>query len=362
MNAEQNITVSLPQLIQLLAELTGVDAAESRKFLHEFFALVEDALVQGNSVKIKGIGSFAVVDRDSGAVSFTPDSELASAVNTPFAMFEPMELGDGISPEDLAEEETQAPGTKEDKEDKDDKEKKEEYVLAIDTQPDEETESDIIAQAETETGTEVVAEPEKPEEPEEAECDVAEDTNEITAEDTPEYGTEEATGEYHPQLYDTEAEPARRSIKAYVATALLGIAAGFVIGYYTHEAVYRHYCIEAAPIEIIENQPAVPADSTEVSKAVEETPEPAAEVKTPAIVKDTVSRNYFLASMARRHYGHMEYWVYIYEANPGLGHPDRIKPGTVVTIPAAADFAQSSDSATMAHALRLYADIYSRYK
>lgn len=366
MNAEQNITVSLPQLIQLLAELTGVDAAESRKFLHEFFALVEDALVQGNSVKIKGIGSFAVVDRDSGAVSFTPDSELASAVNTPFAMFEPMELGDGISPEDLAEEAPQAPETKEDKEDKDDKEKKEEYVLAIDTQPDEETESDIIAQAETETETEVVAEPEKPEEPEEAECDVAEDTTEITAEDTaedtPEDGTEEATGEYHPQLYDTEAEPAHRSIKGYVATALLGIAAGFVIGYYTHEAVYRHYCIEAAPIEIIENQPAVPADSTEVSKTVEETPEPAAEVKAPAIVKDTVSRNYFLASMARRHYGHMEYWVYIYEANPGLGHPDRIKPGTVVTIPAAADFAQSSDSATMAHALRLYADIYSRYK
>ncbi|MDE7032834.1 MAG: HU family DNA-binding protein, partial [Muribaculaceae bacterium] len=122
MNAEQNIIVSLPQLIQLLAEQTGVDAAESRKFLHEFFALVEDALVQGNSVKIKGIGSFSVVDRSSGTVSFTPDSELAAAVNTPFAMFEAMELGNGISPDDLAEDEQQATETKEDKE---------EYVLAI---------------------------------------------------------------------------------------------------------------------------------------------------------------------------------------------------------------------------------------
>lgn len=345
MNAEQNIIVSLPQLIQLLAEQTGVDAAESRKFLHEFFTLVEDALVQGNSVKIKGIGSFSVVDRDSGTVSFTPDSELAAAVNTPFAMFEAMELGNGISPEDLAEDEQQATETKEDKE---------EYVLAIDTQPNEEDED--VVQAETETDTEVVAESE------EAECDTAEETTEITTEDAPEEDTEETAGEYYPQLYDTEPEPARRSIKGYVATALLGLAAGFVIGYYTHNAVYNHYSIEAAPIEILENQPAVQADSTAVSEAVEDAAEPAAEVKTPAIVKDTVTRNHFLASMARRHYGHMEYWVYIYEANPGLGHPDRIKPGTVVTIPAVADFSQGSDSATLTHALRLYADIYSRYK
>ena len=201
-------------------------------------------------------------------------------------------------------------------------------MLAIDTQPNEEDED--VVQAETETDTEVVAESE------EAECDAAEETTvetaekttEITAEDAPEEDTEETAGEYYPQLYDTEPEPARRSIKGYVATALLGLAAGFVIGYYTHNAVYNHYSIEAAPIEIVENQPAVQADSTAVSEAVEDAAEPAAEVKTPAIVKDTVSRNHFLASMARRHYGHMEYWVYIYEANPGLGHPDRIKPGT----------------------------------
>ncbi len=355
MNAEQNIIVSLPQLIQLLAEQTGVDAAESRKFLHEFFALVEDALVQGNSVKIKGIGSFSVVDRSSGTVSFTPDSELAAAVNTPFAMFEAMELGNGISPDDLAEDEQQATETKVDKE---------EYVLAIDTQPYEENEDEDVVQAETETDTEVVAESE------EAECDAAEETTvetaekttEITTEDAPEEDTEETAGEYYPQLYDTEPEPARRSIKGYVATALLGLAAGFVIGYYTHNAVYNHYSIEAEPIEILENQPAVQADSAAVSEAVEVAAEPAAEVKTPSIVKDTVSRNHFLASMARRHYGHMEYWVYIYEANPGLGHPDRIKPGTVVTIPAVVDFSQGSDSATLTHALRLYADIYSRYK
>ncbi|MDE5930510.1 MAG: hypothetical protein K2H03_08530 [Muribaculaceae bacterium] len=66
--------------------------------------------------------------------------------------------------------------------------------------------------------------------------------------------------------------------------------------------------------------------------------------------------------MARHHYGHMEYWVYIYEANPGLGHPDRIKPGTIVMIPTEESFAQANDSATMTHALQLYADIYGRYR
>ncbi|MDE6331330.1 MAG: HU family DNA-binding protein, partial [Muribaculaceae bacterium] len=81
MNAEQNPTISLPQLIQSLSELSGIDAVASRKFLHEFFLLIEYTLVQGQSVRIKGIGTFSVADRTNGNVDFIPDPELAAAIN-----------------------------------------------------------------------------------------------------------------------------------------------------------------------------------------------------------------------------------------------------------------------------------------
>lgn len=47
---------------------------------------------------------------------------------------------------------------------------------------------------------------------------------------------------------------------------------------------------------------------------------------------DTVTSTTFLTTLARRHYGKMEYWVYIYDAND-LGNPNRIPPGTKVKIP-----------------------------
>ncbi|MDE5929312.1 MAG: HU family DNA-binding protein, partial [Muribaculaceae bacterium] len=112
MNADHNTTISLPRLIQELSEAGGIDAATSRKFIHEFFALIEDTLVQGQQVKIKGIGTFLVEDRENGLVGFTPDPDLAAAVNAPFAMFAPVELGDGISAEELDEETDTAENTR----------------------------------------------------------------------------------------------------------------------------------------------------------------------------------------------------------------------------------------------------------
>lgn len=361
MNAEQNTTVSLPQLIQALSEISGADAATSRKFLHEFFAMIEDTLVQGHSVKIKGIGTFAVDDRENGSVRFTPDAELAAAVNTPFAMFEPIELADGMTADDLADEE-EAP----------------EQVTETEVEVPQDDEPLIIIDEaeparEPEAAEEEAEEPEEEPEVPEEEAEVPETETEVTEEEPEvpeeepeiaeeEIAEEEIAGE---EEEDEEQKAGGGSMLRYAATAVVALAVGFGAGYFCRDAIGG----DAQQVAL------VPADTVAavvapVDSAVAVVSEPADTVveaapfavPAPVEVTDTIRRNHFLASMARHHYGRMEYWVYIYEANPGLGHPDRIKPGTVVRIPDRSSFALQSDSATLEHALKLYAEIYSRYK
>ena len=47
-------------LVDLLCEEHGVDVAESRAFVAEFFDMIFDHLVQGHMVKLSGLGRFSV--------------------------------------------------------------------------------------------------------------------------------------------------------------------------------------------------------------------------------------------------------------------------------------------------------------
>ena len=71
-------------------------------------------------------------------------------------------------------------------------------------------------------------------------------------------------------------------------------------------------------------------------------PHPAAAPAQPAQTKaaapekpvyDNIDGKTFLTTLAGKHYGQKDFCVYIYEANPKLGNPNRIKPGTKVLIP-----------------------------
>lgn len=335
MTDRQITTVSLPQLIQLLADLTGTDATETHKFIHEFFALTQECLAQQQAVRIKGIGTFAVESSESGEVRFSPDPELAAAVNAPFAMFSPVELGDGISAEDLEPESDTVTDSRPDAS---------EYVVTID-EPCQQPEVYSEPEPEPELKSEPEPEPELPQE---------EPAREVTADEKEE--------EVEVETADENIKAPRR-IKGYLITAVVALALGFAIGYYTHLYLQPETTGGAEAIEPLTVADSIVRQSTTDSTITESKPRASLQLETPAPeIRDTISRDCFLATMARRHYGHMEYWVYIYEANPGLGHPDRIKPGTVVTIPPESEFALGSDSATMSRAMRLYAEIYGRYK
>lgn len=114
--------------------------------------------------------------------------------------------------------------------------------------------------------------------------------------------------------------------------------------------------------------PVPPADNPVADNKTKAEPAPVAD-KTPTKVSDTpktdtVGRNYYLATMSRKYYGRMEFWVYIYKENQSkLGHPDRIPVGTVVTIPPASKYDINPDSqASIDQARRIAAEIKAKYK
>lgn len=108
-----NSKITLPRLVAALAARRGISKRQSEEFLKALFATVADALVERDTVKIKGLGTFKVSRVDSrksvnvstgedheipahDKVVFVPDKELAAAVNAPFEMFETVELDDAV--------------------------------------------------------------------------------------------------------------------------------------------------------------------------------------------------------------------------------------------------------------------------
>lgn len=91
------------------AEKLNMTKGNAEAFVREFFQLIADALHQDKYVKVKGLGTFKLIEVDSRAsvniktgerfeiqshtkVSFTPDAGLRDVINRPFAHFESVPL------------------------------------------------------------------------------------------------------------------------------------------------------------------------------------------------------------------------------------------------------------------------------
>lgn len=113
-----NNKITLPALAAMLAQRTGLTKRLCEDFIRELFAQVSSSLADGESVKIKDLGTFRVskveprmsVDVSTGEpiripghykVSFVPAKDLAIAVNSPFEAFEPVEVPDSVTELDL---------------------------------------------------------------------------------------------------------------------------------------------------------------------------------------------------------------------------------------------------------------------
>lgn len=122
--------ITLTNIAEELAIRGGLDKETADSFVRAFVSTIEKGLDTDHLVKVKGLGTFKLmdmndrssVDVNSGEritikgytkVSFTPDSSMKEFVNRPFAHFEPTELNEGYPDEELAEETPLEPVTEE---------------------------------------------------------------------------------------------------------------------------------------------------------------------------------------------------------------------------------------------------------
>lgn len=114
-----NEKLNIQNLIEMLAEKHGMDKTDAESFVKEFFQLIEESLESDKYVKIKGLGTFKLIDVDSREsvnintgerfeiqghtkVSFTPEPTLKDLINKPFSHFETVVLNDETVLEDTA--------------------------------------------------------------------------------------------------------------------------------------------------------------------------------------------------------------------------------------------------------------------
>lgn len=113
-------------------------------------------------------------------------------------------------------------------------------------------------------------------------------------------------------------------------------------------------------------QQVAPAASTnpavEHTAASEPKPAAAAPEKKAEPVYDTITSKRYLSILAKDHYGEKKYWIFIYNANPQLGNPNQISPGTKVLIPARESFEEATKAQTDAKAQRLLNQLAKKYK
>lgn len=98
-----NEKIPLKRFAAGVASRSGMDAAEAEEFIKSLFATIANGLRTGEPVSVPGLGEFRLTHNPEDPVTFVPEPAWADEVNAPFAMFEPVELAEGITDTQLAE-------------------------------------------------------------------------------------------------------------------------------------------------------------------------------------------------------------------------------------------------------------------
>lgn len=359
-----NTTIPLSHIASALASMTGTSESIADSFLRELFAAISARLASGNPVKVKHIGTFAPTP--DGLVTFTPDKDIESALNRPFEFFEPVPLGDDVTEDMLAVPigQPDAPPHPDEEKEKKDEEKAEERK---DSQPQDEPIPDSDQTPETSPAEDVKVEEAKEEDTAISAIEAMKATPAIKA-------IEAVESVPSPNITPTAPPTARHSRhvrRRFIYGLLLGILIGAITGTVATWLILNNRQKTTVIIERVRTAENVAPTATDTAKAASSAPmetavpkpEPTANATTRQQLTDTIRHDRFLTSMARKYYGEMIFWVYIYEENRDrLSHPDRINPGTVVKIPDASKYdIDRNDPESTARARAKAIEIYNRF-
>lgn len=423
-----NKKITFTELADLLSEANSLPRKSNETLLKEFFASIQETLENGENVKIRNFGMLKLVRVEArksihvntgkeieipehNKVVFIPEKELAEAINLPFANFETIELDDAIKEEDLNN------GTENtDSQEKSVETQEPEKVTTVTKKLEEVSDSEapivsicppplpnsvgsedndsknppvIIANGQ-ENLPDTVAEPINETQQEnnqiendeslEENADAQATTTEETIVQKPELNEIQPTQDVatdnnipseiegynydNKRLINDPSYPTKEkcpfwkgyfwgvisgSIFVLLIMFIVTLLSGFPI-------IIRE---KAKVIETIVEQPqkkVISAD-TIATKPVEKV------VEEP-IIKDTVTETTYLTTLARKHYGNYNFWVYIYEENRNIiSNPNTIKPGTEVIIPPAKKYGIDKNNPESVNAAkRKAAEIYNKYQ
>ena len=113
--------ISIQDLAQVLVERKGLNKRDAVIFVSAMFDIIQTNLEKDRVVKIKGLGTFKIIDVDDresvnvntgervlieghNKITFTPDALMKELVNKPFSQFETVVLNDGVDFDDTTEE------------------------------------------------------------------------------------------------------------------------------------------------------------------------------------------------------------------------------------------------------------------
>lgn len=349
------LTIPMPETISRLASKVNCGDDVAGKFLHEFSTVMGQGLAADGIVTIDGLGTFKRVTGMDGTVTvdFAPETSLAEAVNEPFAIFEPVELAESLTEEELAMKKPVPP--------------------VVQSPQDVQSPHDVppplpdrfanrptpteTSTPETSTASETTKTPEDtPKTPEalhQAPISPAYPTQVIQAQVTQSYDTPV------PVRLEPESQVSIKRVGhttltlvvTAIAACLLGLVAGYMIYRYTNFGLPGNVEIveEGILIRHDQNNPekmvakdtekVIPADTTTIQPAEPTEPKESVVTAEPEVVTDTVRPGNYLSVMARRHYGNSKFWVYIYLENKDqIRNPDNLEDGMVLTIPPRAKY------------------------
>ena len=112
--------LTIQDIAKVLSDRKGLSKNDASNFVNEMFDIIQQALERDMVVKVKGFGTFKIIDVDPresvnvntgervlieghNKITFTPDQLLKEIVNRPFSQFETVVLNEGV---DFAEDTT----------------------------------------------------------------------------------------------------------------------------------------------------------------------------------------------------------------------------------------------------------------
>ena len=302
--------ISTNELAAKLIERKGLTKKEASAFVNEFFFLIQKGMEEDSAVKVKGLGTFKLIDvedRESinvntgervlieghRKISFIPDALLKELVNKPFSQFETVVLNEGVDFNDIPKDEPEIVP-----------EVSEPEIVPEVSEPEivpevpeqeivpEVPEQEVISEVSEPEVTPEVSEPdtatEEPEPQVEAEESmvplvdfVADDVVEETTEEAPEEAIEEEMVEEESDV-DEEEEP-KRPWKIWILMSCLCclfFVGGFLLGRYYQNDNQVTPTPTSVPEVVKKTVPEVkPKAEPELETKVEQTAEPQVEAE-----------------------------------------------------------------------------------